>query len=159
MTLSDDDTAGAVGRPLRVAVVGAGPAGLYTADSLTFESESDVVVDLIERLPVPFGLLRYGVAPAHPTIKSAADTLQEVLERPNVHLFCNVEIGGAVTVDGLRSRYDAVVYAVGADADRALGIPGEDRAGSESATSFVKWYNGHPEAGDFDLSSTQRVVV
>lgn len=160
MTVSAGEMPGpATSRPLRVAVVGAGPAGLYTADSLTFESETDVQVDLIERLPAPFGLLRYGVAPDHPTIKSAADSLQEVMERPNVSLFCNVEVGSAVTVDDLRAAYDAVVYAMGADADRALGIEGEGRAGSESATSFVKWYNGHPEAREFDLTGTRHAVV
>ena len=120
--------------PLRVAVVGAGPAGLYTADALTFEPEPRVLVDLLERLPVPFGLLRYGVAPDHLNIKAASDTLQGVLEREPVQLLCHVPIGTAVTVDELRERYDAVVYAVGASQDRRLGIPGEDLPGSSSAT-------------------------
>lgn len=145
-------------RSLRVAVVGAGPAGIYTADGLTFEAD-DVEVDLIERLPSPFGLLRYGVAPDHLTIRSATASLQEVLDRHTVRLFCNVEVGGTVTVQQLRERYDAVVYATGADADRALGILGEDLAGSTSATAIVKWYNGHPEAVPVDLSTTQRAVV
>lgn len=145
-------------RPLRVAVVGAGPAGLYLADALTFETVG-VVVDVIERLPVPFGLLRYGVAPDHPTIKRAARSLQAVLERPEVTLLCNVEIGTSVTVDELRERYDAVVWATGADADRRLDVAGEDLPGCTSATSFVRWYNGHPEAQDVDLAGVRTAVV
>ncbi|MCU1596111.1 MAG: fprA [Frankiales bacterium] len=131
--------------PLRVAVVGAGPAGLYTADALTFDEEPAVEVDLLERLPVPFGLLRYGVAPDHLNIKAAGNTLQGVLEREPVELFCHVGVGTDVTVAELRERYDAVVYAVGASVDRTLGIPGEQLPGSSSATQFVNWYNGHPE--------------
>lgn len=146
-------------RPLRVAVVGGGPAGLYTADALTFASDVMVHVDVLERLPVPFGLLRYGVAPDHLNIKLAADSLQEVLDRPNVQLFCNVEIGRDVDVEALREHYDSIVYATGADADNTLGIPGENLLGSASATAFVKWYNGHPEADRFDLSTTASVAV
>lgn len=146
-------------RPLRVAVVGGGPAGLYTADALTFASDVLVHVDVLERLPAPFGLLRYGVAPDHLNIKLAADTLQEVLDRPNVRLFCNVEIGRDVDVDALRAHYDSIVYATGADADNSLSIPGEELRGSSSATAFVKWYNGHPEAQLFDLSATGAVAV
>lgn len=145
-------------RPLRVAVVGAGPAGIYTADSLTFERD-DILVDVIERLPEPFGLLRFGVAPDHLTIKSAAGSLQQVLDRPGVRLLCNTQVGTDVKVEDLRAAYDAVVYATGADADRSLTIPGEDLPGSTSATAFVKWYNGHPEADAFDLAQTRRAVV
>ncbi len=144
---------------LRIAVVGAGPAGLYTADQLTFGSENDATVDLFERLPVPFGLLRYGVAPDHPTIKSSATTFQEILDRPAVKLYCNVEIGRDLTVGELRDWYDAVVYATGADTDRRLGIGGEDLPGSISATEFVKWYNAHPEAESCDLSRVRTAVV
>ncbi|MFL6024192.1 MAG: FAD-dependent oxidoreductase [Marmoricola sp.] len=157
MTQLDARPAGA-GRPFRVAVVGAGPAGLYTADGLTFDTD-DVRVDLIERLASPFGLLRFGVAPDHLAIRGAASALQEVLDRPAVRLFCNVEVGTTVSVETLRQRYDAVVYATGADADRTLGVLGEELAGSVSATELVKWYTGHPEAGGFDLSSTRSVVV
>jgi ferredoxin--NADP+ reductase len=146
-------------RPLRVAVVGGGPAGLYTADALTFDPDSNATVDILERLPVPFGLLRYGVAPDHLTMKLAVNSLQEVLDRPSVRLFCNVEIGRDIAVEELRRHYDAVVYATGADADNRLAIPGEDLTGSSSATSFVKWYNGHPEAMDFDLSRASTVGV
>jgi ferredoxin--NADP+ reductase len=155
MTQSD---ACAAGRPFRVAVVGAGPAGLYTADGLTFDAD-DVRVDVIERLDSPFGLLKFGVAPDHLAIRGAASALQEVLDRPAVRLFCNVEVGTTVSVDTLRQRYDAIVYATGADAHRTLGVLGEELAGSVSATELVKWYTGHPEGGAFDLSSTRSVVV
>jgi ferredoxin--NADP+ reductase len=145
--------------PLRVAVIGAGPAGLYTADALTFEPPLPVVVDVLDRLPVPFGLLRYGVAPDHLNIKAAGDTLQEVLERDPVRLFCNVGVGTDVTVEELRERYDAVVYAIGASQDRRLGIPGENLPGSSSATSFVNWYNGHPEQPPLEVIEAQSVAV
>ena len=146
-------------RTLRVAIIGAGPSGLYTADALTLEEGAAVAVDLIERLPVPFGLLRYGVAPDHPNIKAAAEPLQDVLDRPTVRLFCNVEVGVDIDVAELRKRYDAIVYATGADADNELRIPGEQLQGSESATSFVRWYNGHPEATGYDLASVRAVAV
>jgi ferredoxin--NADP+ reductase len=145
--------------PLRVAVIGAGPAGLYTADALTFEPSLPVVVDVLDRLPVPFGLLRYGVAPDHLNIKAAGDALQEVLERDPVRLFCNVAVGTDVTVDEVRERYDAVFYAIGASQDRRLGIPGEDLPGSSSATSFVNWYNGHPEQPPLQVIDAQSVAV
>jgi ferredoxin--NADP+ reductase len=147
------------GEALRVAVVGAGPAGLYTADALTFDAEPAVEVDLLERLPVPFGLLRYGVAPDHLNIKAAGDTLQGVLEREPVELFCNVGVGTDLTVAELRERYDAVVYAVGASQDRRLGIPGEDLPGSTSATEFVNWYNGHPEQPPLEVIHARSVAV
>ncbi|MCW2667466.1 MAG: hypothetical protein JWN57_2428 [Frankiales bacterium] len=146
-------------RPLRVAVVGAGPAGLYAADFLTFDGDGSVLVDVVERLPVPFGLLRYGVAPDHLNIKAAGNTLMEVLERPDVSLYAHVAVGEDVTVQELRERYDAVVYALGASDDRSIGIPGEDLPGSVSATSFVNWYNGHPEATPHDLGDVTAVAV
>ncbi len=159
------DDSGAA-RPLRVAVVGAGPAGIYTADHLTSgrvvpegTSPGGVSVDLIERLPVPFGLLRYGVAPDHVSIKSTGRALGEVLARPGVRLFGNVELGGAVTEAELRERYDVVVYALGATEDRHLNIPGEQLPGSISATSFVSWYNGHPDSDVPDLDGVTAVAV
>lgn len=149
----------AVRRPLRVAVVGAGPAGLYAAQSLTDQSQVQVSVDLIERLPAPFGLLRYGVAPDHLKIKSTGAVMHEVLERPEVRLFANVALGTDLTVDELREAYDAVMYALGASADRVLGIPGEDLPGSESATEFVSWYNGHPDRVARDILDDTHVAV
>jgi len=155
------------GRPLRVAVVGAGPAGIYTADHLTAAPRPGedpllphgALVDLLERLPVPFGLLRYGVAPDHANIKATGRALGAVLARPAVRLFGNVEVGRDVTAEELLERYDAVVYALGASQDRALGIPGEELAGSSSATAFVDWYNGHPESEHPDLVSARSVAV
>jgi ferredoxin--NADP+ reductase len=144
---------------MRVAVVGAGPAGLYAADYLSFDQDGSTQVDLIERLPAPFGLLRYGVAPDHLNIKAAGRALMEVLERDGVELLAGVEVGKDVTVEELRDHYDAVIYAVGASDDRRIGIPGEDLPGSISATAFVNWYNGHPEASSYDLSDARVVAV
>lgn len=145
-------------RPLRVAVVGAGPAGIYTADHLT-AGDLPVLVDLVERLPVPFGLLRYGVAPDHMNVKGAGRALGAVLSRPGVRLFAHVDVGRDVTAAELRRTYDAVVYALGASEDRRIGIPGEDLPGSLSATSYVRWYNGHPESEPPDLGHTAVVAV
>jgi len=151
-------TPGTAPRPLRVAVVGAGPAGIYTADHLTAGGD-DVLVDLLERLPVPFGLLRYGVAPDHVNIKATGRALMQVLSRPAVRLFAHVDVGHDITAEQLRERYDAVVYAMGASIDRRLGIPGEDLPGSVSATSYVAWYNGHPEGALPDLAQAGAVAV
>jgi ferredoxin--NADP+ reductase len=131
--------------PLRVVVIGAGPAGLYTADALRFQKAVDVEVDVLDRLPTPFGLLRYGVAPDHLKMKSLAVVLQRVLDDPGVRFLGNVVVGTDVTVPELRQRYDAVVYAFGAAVDRRLDIPGEDLPGSTSATALVAWYSGHPD--------------
>ncbi|MDD4867747.1 MAG: FAD-dependent oxidoreductase, partial [Mycobacterium sp.] len=131
-------------RPLRVAIVGAGPAGIYAADAL-LKSDVDVVIDLFERLPAPFGLIRYGVAPDHPRIKGIIAALHRVLDKPGVRLFGNVEYGTDIGLDDLHSMYDAVVFATGADADRPLPIPGIDLDGSFGAADFVSWYNGHPD--------------
>jgi len=146
-------------RPLRVAVVGAGPAGIYTADHLTASGDGTVLVDLLERLPVPFGLLRYGVAPDHVNIKSTGRALMQVLTRESVRLFAHVDVGRDVTVEELAQRYDVVVHAVGASDDKRIGIPGEDLPGSISATSYVAWYNGHPEGAPPDLAGARVVAV
>ncbi|MDP1877279.1 MAG: FAD/NAD(P)-binding protein, partial [Actinomycetota bacterium] len=133
-------------RPLRVAVVGSGPSGLYAADALAYQESLPVEVDVIDRLPVPFGLVRYGVAPDHLSIRSVRDTLDKVLDRPGVRFVGNVRVGTDITVTDLHGCFDAVVWTYGASGDRRLGIPGEDLAGSVAATDFVAWYCGHPDA-------------
>jgi ferredoxin--NADP+ reductase len=137
-----------VREPLRVAVVGAGPAGLFLVDSLLKAKDRTVSVDVIERLPTPYGLVRYGVAPDHAKIKSVITTFHKTLEDPRVRFLGNVNFGTDLTVDDVRRHYDAVVYSVGAPHDRRLGIPGEDLPGSLSATEFVAWYSGHPDHSD-----------
>ncbi|RCV52359.1 FAD-dependent oxidoreductase [Marinitenerispora sediminis] len=132
--------------PLRVAVIGSGPAGIYTADALTRQNREAVAVDILDRLPTPYGLVRYGVAPDHTTIKGVARALRRVLEHPDVRFVGGVEFGRDVTRADLARAYDAVVYATGAAVDRRLGIPGEDLPGSVAATDFVNWYCGHPDA-------------
>ncbi|MBK3632012.1 FAD-dependent oxidoreductase [Streptomyces sp. MBT97] len=133
---------------LRVAVVGSGPSGLYTAQSLV-QREPGVLVDVLDRLPCPYGLVRYGVAPDHEKIKSLQNTLRPVLEHDRVRFLGGVRVGsGGVPTTRLRELYHAVVYCVGAAADRHLGIPGEELPGSWSATEFVSWYSAHPDAAD-----------
>ncbi len=142
----------------RVAVIGAGPAGLYTAEALV---KNGVRVDVVDRLPTPYGLVRYGVAPDHKSIKSIARYLQRVLETPGVRFFGGVELGRDITREELLACYDAVVYSTGAMVDRKLGIPGEDLPGSIAATDFVNWYCGHPDAAEhsFDLSAEEVAVI
>src|SRR6476659_8021903 len=129
---------------LRVAVVGSGPAGFYAAGHL-LEAGLSVEVDLIERLPTPWGLVRLGVAPDHPNIKAVSRAFEKTAAQPGFRFFGTVEVGKDVTHDELRRLYDAVVYSVGAQTDRRLGIRGEDLPGSWAATEFVAWYNGHPD--------------
>ena len=129
-----------------VAVVGAGPSGIYAAEALTQQSEVEVEVAVIDRLPVPFGLVRYGVAPDHPSIRSIRTTLQRTLEKTGVRFFGDVMIGRDLTVEELRDSVDAMIYAYGAGASRRLGIDGEDALGSLTAPDFVAWYCGHPDA-------------
>lgn len=130
--------------PLRVAVVGAGPAGIYASDILA-RSGLDVSIDLIERLPAPFGLVRYGVAPDHPRIKQIIVALHKVLERGDIRLLADVDYGTDLTLDDLRRHYDAVIFATGAIRDAALRVPGVDLVGSYGAADFVSWYDGHPD--------------
>ena len=144
----------------RVAVVGSGPAGFYAAGAL-LASDLPVEVDLLERLPTPWGLVRLGVAPDHPKIKTVSRAFEKIAERPGFRFLGNVEVGRDLSHDELLSLYHAVVYTVGAQTDRRMGIPGEDLAGSWPATAFVAWYNGHPDFQDltFDLSGERAVVV
>ncbi len=131
-------------RPLRVAVIGAGPAGIYAADILT-KAEIPTSIDIIERLPAPFGLVRYGVAPDHPRIKQIVGALSSVLGRGDIRLLANVNVGTDLTLDDLRAHYDAVVFATGAITDAPLAIPGIGLEGSYGAADFVSWYDGHPD--------------
>ncbi|HXF19071.1 MAG TPA: FAD-dependent oxidoreductase, partial [Streptosporangiaceae bacterium] len=151
---------------LQVAVVGSGPAGIYTAEALIkqaakLDPPAAVQVDVLDRLPTPYGLVRYGVAPDHPSIRSIADYLRGVLEHPEVRFLGGVHLGDDVTREDLLASYDAVVYATGAMRDRRMGIPGEDLPGSYAATDFVNWYCGHPDsdAGAFTLDAESVAVV
>jgi ferredoxin--NADP+ reductase len=128
----------------RIAIVGAGPAGIYAADIL-LGRVPNASIDLFEKLPAPYGLVRYGVAPDHPRIRKITDALHEVLVNPRIRLRCNVEIGRDVEIDELRAAYDGVIVATGADLDVALDIPGIDLPGSFGAADFVAWYDGHPD--------------
>ncbi len=152
---------GTAERPLRIAIVGAGPAGFFTAGALLKETDFVCSIDIFDRLPTPYGLVRDGVAPDHPSIKKVTGKFEKIASDPSVRFLGNVTFGEEVTRDDLKSRYHRIVYAVGAPADRRLGIPGEDLAGSWPATAFVAWYNGHPDfAGlEFDLSCERAVVV
>ena len=147
--------------PLRVAVVGSGPAAFYAAGHLLAGEDPPVEVDLIERLPTPWGLVRLGVAPDHPNLKTVSRAFERIAERPGFRFFGNVEVGRDVEHEELAQLYDAVVYAVGSQADRRLGIPGENLPGSWAATELVAWYNGHPDFQGlvFDLSGERAVVV
>jgi ferredoxin/flavodoxin---NADP+ reductase len=145
---------------LRVAVVGSGPAGFYAAGAL-LDAEPGFEVDMVERLPTPWGLVRLGVAPDHPKLKSVSRAFERIAEKPGFRFFGNVEIGRDLSHADLLSVYDAVLYAFGAQTDKRLGIPGEDLAGSWSATEFVAWYNGHPDYQElpFDLNVERAVVI
>ncbi|MGA5758405.1 FAD-dependent oxidoreductase [Nonomuraea bangladeshensis] len=146
---------------LRVAVIGSGPAGIYTAEALVKQSAGAARVDVLERLPTPYGLVRYGVAPDHTSIKSIANYLKRVLELPEVRFLGGVTLGEHLSVADLLHHYDAVVYCTGAMVDRRLGIPGEDLPGSVAATDFVNWYCGHPDVDPsrFTLDSPEVAVI
>ena len=145
----------------RVAIVGSGPSGAYAADQLLRCADHEIEVDLYERLPTPWGLVRAGVAPDHPKIKSVTRVYEKTAAHPRFAFFGNVELGTHVSREELLRRYHAVIYAVGTPADRPMGIPGEELPGSWAATDFVGWYNGHPDQRDleFDLSSKRAVVI
>ncbi len=146
---------------LRVAIVGSGPAAFYAAGALLASEDPPVEVDMIERLPTPWGLVRLGVAPDHPQLKSVSRAFEKISARPGFRFLGNVEVGRDVCHDELAALYDAVLYAVGSQSDRRLGIPGEDLPGSWAATELVAWYNGHPDFQHlvFDLSHERAVVI
>ena len=146
-------------RPLRVAVIGAGPAGIYASD-LLIKSGIEVEVDLFERMPAPFGLIRYGVAPDHPRIKGIVNSLHAVMEKPQLRFLGNIDIGATVSVDELRQFYHAIIFSTGAVADRLLDIPGQDLQGSHGAAEFVGFYDGNPEfKRDWNLDAEQVAVI
>ena len=146
-------------RPLRVAIIGAGPSGFYAADGL-LKAKDDVSVDLYDRLPTPYGLVRYGVAPDHQKIKSVTKMYERTAADERFRFIGNICFGKDIRRAELRQHYDALIYTVGASADRALGISGETLAGSHSATEFVAWYNGHPDyAEQFDQIDATGVAV
>ncbi|GAA4485833.1 FAD-dependent oxidoreductase [Rhodococcus olei] len=149
-------------RPLRVAIVGAGPAGIYAADALMKSDTAagrGVSIDLYERMPAPFGLIRYGVAPDHPRIKGIITALHKVLDKPQVRLLGNIDYGSDITLEDLRRFYDAVIFSTGANADRALNIPGIDLDGSYGAADFVSWYDGHPDVARSWPLDAEKVAV
>jgi ferredoxin/flavodoxin---NADP+ reductase len=154
-------TIGTADKPLRVAIVGSGPAGFYAAGHLLKDKERVTQIDMFDRLPTPWGLVRGGVAPDHPKIKSVSRVYEKTAAHPEFRFYGNVELGRDLSHEDLTSRYHAVIYAVGAQTDKRMGIPGEDLPGSWAATEFVAWYNGHPDYREleFDLSGETAIVV
>ncbi|NNG35984.1 FAD-dependent oxidoreductase [Nakamurella aerolata] len=160
---TDTDTATATNQPLRIAVIGAGPAGIYASDILTKSTDpaaAGVTVDIFDRLPTPYGLIRYGVAPDHPRIKQIIVALHRVMENPRIQFFGNVSVGTDIKLDELRQYYDAVIVATGAERDRDLPIPGIDLERSHGAADFVAFYDSHPDRPQtWDLSGAKEVAV
>lgn len=156
-----DNKIGTTERPLRVAIIGAGPSAFYAAAALIAQKDVAVAVDIFDRLPTPFGLVRHGVAPDHEKIKTVTKVYEKIASDPRVRFFGNVEFGTDVTREELHRFYDAVIYAVGASSDRRLGIPGEDLLGSYSATDFVAWYNSHPDYDEliFEMVTAKNAAV
>ena len=146
--------------PISVAIVGSGPAGFYTAEALVKTLDGEVAVDILERLPTPFGLIRAGVAPDHQTTKKVSRSFEKTAHRPEVRYFGNVEVGRDLALAELQGTHDAVVLAVGSPFDRALGIPGEDKVGVIGSAAFVGWYNAHPDFADLEPDlNTEAVAV
>ncbi len=147
--------------PLRVAIVGSGPAAFYAADHLIKQAGLVVEIDMFDRLPTPFGLVRAGVAPDHQKIKTVTKAFDQIANRPNFRFYGNVEFGKHIRLADLKEHYHQILFATGAQTDRRMGIPGEDLKGSHPATEFVAWYNGHPDYRDyeFDLSQERAAVV
>ena len=151
---------GTEANPLRVAIVGSGPSGFYATEAL-LKSGQRVKIDLLERLPVPYGLVRSGVAPDHPKLKQVIDVYAKIAESPDFNYIGNVRVGRDISIDQLRASHHAIILTCGAESDRSLDIPGESLPGSHTATEFVGWYNGHPDYRDrsFDLSHETAVVI
>jgi ferredoxin--NADP+ reductase len=147
--------------PVRVAIVGAGPSGFYAAEHILKDADTYAQVDLFDRLPTPFGLVRGGVAPDHPKIKSVIRVYEKTAAREGFRFFGNVKVGHDIEVEDLERLYHAIVFTVGCETDRQLGIPGEHLPGSHAATAFVGWYNAHPDYAqeEFDLSCERAIVI
>ena len=154
-------TLGTPEHPLRIAVIGSGPAGFYTADHFLKKPDLTVTVDMYDCLPTPYGLVRFGVAPDHEKIKKVTRMFDKVAAKEAFRFFGNVDVGKHVTLDNLKRYYHQICFSTGAQTDKQMGIPGEDLAGSHAATEFVAWYNGHPDFRDceFDLTSERVAVV
>ncbi len=152
---------GTAENPLRVAIIGSGPSGFYAADHLQKQKDLVVHIDMFDRLPTPFGLVRGGVAPDHAKIKSVTKVYDKIAADPNFRFYGHVEFGKDITHEEISKYYHQVIYAVGAQTDKRMEIPGEDLSGSHPATEFVAWYNGHPDYRDykFDLSQESAIVV
>ena len=153
-------TLGTQQNPLLVAIVGSGPSGFYAAEAL-IKSDITIRVDILERLPSPFGLVRSGVAPDHQKLKQAIKLYEKIAASPEFNLIANVTVGTDITVKDLCESHHAVIFTCGAESDRKLGVSGEDLKGSHTATEFVGWYNGHPDYRDreFDLSHDVAVII
>ncbi|MBI2994846.1 MAG: NADP oxidoreductase [Gammaproteobacteria bacterium] len=151
---------GSEDNPLRVAIVGSGPSGFYATEAL-LKAGLRVRIDMLERLPVPFGLVRSGVAPDHPKLKQVIEVYARIAETPDFNYIGNVTVGRDISIDELRASHHAVIFTCGAESDRNLGIPGESLTGSHTATEFVGWYNGHPDYRDrtFDLTHDTAIVI
>ncbi len=152
---------GSADNPLRVAIIGSGPSAFYAADYLQKQASLTVQIDMFDRLPTPYGLVRGGVAPDHPKIKTVTKVYERTAEQANFRFYGNVAYGKDISHDDLTAHYHQIIYAVGAQSDRHMGIPGEDLKGSDAATDFVGWYNAHPDYRDlsFDLSQERAAVV
>ena len=154
-------TLGTASNPLRVAIIGSGPAAFYAADYLMKQSDLVVQIDMFDRLPTPYGLVRFGVAPDHQKIKSVTKVFEKLASKPNFRFYGNVEFGKHLTLADFKAHYHQILYGTGAQTDRHMGIPGENLKGSFPATEFVAWYNGHPDFRDlhFELDAESVAVV
>lgn len=150
---------GTAALPLRIAIIGSGPSGFYAADHLQKQKTLTVQIDMFDRLPTPYGLVRGGVAPDHQKIKSVTKAYERIASNTSFRFFGNVTFGTDITIEDLRQYYHAVIFAVGAQTDKRLDIPGEDLAGSHAATEFVGWYNGHPDYKHLSFDLTQERVA